>query len=137
MLLRLVAMSSSETLLLLLAMNFAHIVLHPLLLFLTTSMQDMLMLMLDFEMESHFSLFFCKSHCQFILQNFWLLSSTFFQWKSQFLNFSSLTFNMTDTNERLLVEDMPVTVAKKPSRDLGKDYSDDLDFDETMFDYMD
>jgi len=44
---------------------------------------------------------------------------------------------MTDTNERLLVEDMPVTVAKKPSKDLGKDYSDDLDFDETMFDYMD
>jgi len=32
---------------------------------------------------------------------------------------------------------MPITVAEKPSKDLEKDYSDDLDFNETLFDYMD
>jgi len=49
----LVAMSSSETLLLVLAMNFAHTVLHPLLLFLTTSVQDMLMLFSDPDDPEH------------------------------------------------------------------------------------
>lgn len=52
LLLMLVAMSSSETLLLL-AINFAHTVVHPLLLFLTISVQDMLMLFSDPDDPEH------------------------------------------------------------------------------------
>jgi len=47
--------------------------------------------------------------------------------------------NASDNDDELnwVREDMPVTIAEKPSKHLEKNYSDDLDFDDTLFDYMD
>jgi len=105
-LLMLVAISSSETLLLLLAMNFAHTVLHPLLLFLTTFVQDNLC-----ARHAHVDVGFWNGVSFFIIFlqislpiYFTKLLATFFNLLSveiSILKFSSLTFNMTDTNSRL------------------------------------
>jgi len=47
--------------------------------------------------------------------------------------------NVVDNDDELnwVKEDMPATITEKPSQDLEKSSSNDHDFDDTLFDYMD
>ena len=49
---------------------------------------------------------------------------------------SQLNTSDIDDEVNWVREDMLVTIAEKPCTHLEKNYSDDLDFDDTLFDYM-